>query len=56
MSGADMGEIVSHNINLPFLPKPFDGVTLKERVRAILLEPVRPPEESSSLAATPESR
>jgi len=33
MSGADMGEIVSHNINLPFLPKPFDGVTLKERAR-----------------------
>jgi DNA-binding response OmpR family regulator len=53
MSGADMGEIVSHNINLPFLPKPFDGVAMKERVRAILLEPVRPPAESSSPAATP---
>lgn len=36
MSGADMREIVSQNIDLPFLPKPFDGQTLKARVRAIL--------------------
>jgi DNA-binding response OmpR family regulator len=36
MSGADMSEIVSQNVNLPFLPKPFDGETLKARVRAIL--------------------
>ena len=36
MSGADMSEIVSQNVDLPFLPKPFDGQTLKARVRAIL--------------------
>jgi DNA-binding response OmpR family regulator len=41
MSGADMGEIVSQNINLPFLPKPFDGKTLIARVRAILAAPVQ---------------
>ena len=40
MSGADMSEIVSQNINLPFLPKPFDGLTLKARVRALLALPV----------------
>src|SRR5271169_5819438 len=27
MSGADMREIVSQNIDLPFLPKPFNGQT-----------------------------
>jgi DNA-binding response OmpR family regulator len=43
MSGADMNEIVSQNANLPFLPKPFDGETLKARVRAILAAPVQPP-------------
>ena len=42
MSGADMSEIVSQNINLPFLPKPFDGKTLLARVRAILAAPVQP--------------
>ena len=31
-----MREIVSQNANLPFLPKPFDGQTLKARVREIL--------------------
>jgi DNA-binding response OmpR family regulator len=40
MSGADMSEIVSQNVNLPFLPKPFDGQTLIARVRAILAAPV----------------
>jgi len=40
MSGADIGEIVSQNANLLFLPKPFDGETLKARVRAILAPPV----------------
>ena len=40
MSGADMSEIVSQNANMPFLPKPFDGQTLKARVRAILAAPV----------------
>jgi DNA-binding response OmpR family regulator len=43
MSGADMREIVSQNVNLLFLPKPFDGQTLKARVRAILAPPVGPP-------------
>jgi DNA-binding response OmpR family regulator len=43
MSGADMSEIVSQNINLPFLPKPFDGKTLIARVRAILGARVQPP-------------
>ena len=41
MSGADMSEIVSQNINLLFLPKPFDGKTLIARVRAILAAPVQ---------------
>ena len=43
MSGAEMNEIVSQNANLPFLPKPFDGETLRARVRAILAPPVEPP-------------
>ena len=29
MSGNDITEIVSQNANMPFLPKPFDGQTLK---------------------------
>ena len=36
MSGTDMGEILSQNVNLPFLPKPFDGEVLKRKVRAVL--------------------
>uniref|UniRef100_Q01TA5 Response regulator receiver protein n=1 Tax=Solibacter usitatus (strain Ellin6076) TaxID=234267 RepID=Q01TA5_SOLUE len=40
MSGADMREIVSQNATMPFLPKPFDGKTLKARVREILAAPV----------------
>ena len=43
MSGADIREIVSKNANLLFLPKPFDGQTLKARVRAVLAAPVQPP-------------
>jgi DNA-binding response OmpR family regulator len=43
MSGAEVGEIVSQNANLPFLPKPFDGQTLKGRVREILAISVPPP-------------
>jgi DNA-binding response OmpR family regulator len=42
MSGADMTEIVSQNAKLPFLAKPFDGETLKARVRAILAAPPQP--------------
>lgn len=41
MSGADMGEIVRQNINLPFLPKPFDGESLLARVRAVLGAPAQ---------------
>jgi len=40
MSGEDMSEIVSQNVNLPFLPKPFDGKTLKASVRSILAAPI----------------
>ena len=36
MSGTDMSEIVSQNVDLLYLPKPFDGQTLRARVRAIL--------------------
>jgi DNA-binding response OmpR family regulator len=41
MSSSDLDEIVSHDVNLPFLPKPLDGEMLKARVRAILDEPVQ---------------
>ncbi len=40
MTGKDVSEIVSQNVNLPFLPKPFDGEELKAKVRAILAAPV----------------
>lgn len=43
MSGEDVSEIVSQNVNLPFLPKPFDGQTLKARVQEILAAPVQQP-------------
>jgi CheY-like chemotaxis protein len=36
MSGSDMKEIVSQNVNLPFLPKPFDGEALIARVLSVL--------------------
>jgi len=36
MSGTDMSEIVSQSTDMPFLPKPFDGETLKGTVRTIL--------------------
>jgi CheY-like chemotaxis protein len=41
MSGADMSEIISQNANMPFLPKPFDGETLKAKVRTMLAVPVQ---------------
>ena len=41
MSGEEVTEIVSQNINLPFLPKPFDGEALKARVRELLDVPVQ---------------
>jgi DNA-binding response OmpR family regulator len=39
MSGVDTHEIVSRNIHMPFLPKPFDGEVLIEKVRASLRAP-----------------
>jgi DNA-binding response OmpR family regulator len=36
MSGEEKGEILSRNVNLPFLPKPFDGERLLERIVAVL--------------------
>jgi len=50
MSGADMREIVSQNANMPFLPKPFDGETLKARVRAILAQPASGAERVAALS------
>jgi len=43
MSSADMSEIVGQNVDLPFLPKPFDGHALVARVRALLAAPAQPP-------------
>ena len=43
MSAADIQDIISQNINLPFLPKPFDGGVLVDRVRAILAAPSQEP-------------
>ena len=54
MSGADTSEIVSQNANLPFLPKPFDGQSLKSRVRALLAaEMPNPPDRPQSPAVQP---
>jgi DNA-binding response OmpR family regulator len=36
MTGGDVNEILRQNVNLPFLPKPFDGEALFARVREIL--------------------
>jgi len=46
MTGADMHEIVSRNVHLPFLPKPFDGEALLERVRSLLAVPARSPNDA----------
>jgi len=43
ISAADMSEIISQNVDLAFLPKPFDLEALRARVRAILAAPVQPP-------------
>jgi DNA-binding response OmpR family regulator len=42
-----VSQIVGQNINLPFLPKPFDGEALLARTRAILATRVQPAKESS---------
>jgi DNA-binding response OmpR family regulator len=47
MTGEEMSEIVVRNVNLPFLPKPFDGDALLERVQAILGVPVLPKQSPS---------
>lgn len=41
MSGTDISEIVGHNANLLFLPKPFDGQALLARVRDVLTASVQ---------------
>ena len=51
MSGKDMSEIVRQNVHMPFLPKPFDGETLKARVRAILGGPHQAASGTERLAA-----
>ncbi|MGB9454901.1 MAG: response regulator [Bryobacteraceae bacterium] len=43
MSSAAMSESVNQNVDLSFLPKPFDPEALRARVRAILAAPVQPP-------------
>jgi DNA-binding response OmpR family regulator len=45
MSGSDITEIVRQNVNLPFLPKPFNGEALRTRVRAILSAAVPIPDQ-----------
>src|SRR4051812_27807096 len=48
MSGQDIAEIVNENIHLHFLPKPFDGETIKKRVREMLGLAPKPPNARSS--------
>jgi len=48
MSGSDIAEIVEANIHMQFLPKSFDGETIKKRVRKILDLPSRPPKVRST--------
>jgi len=50
MSGADISEILRKNANMPFLPKPFDGETLKAAVREILAAPIQPAARLQHLA------
>jgi len=40
ISGVDMSKIM-HKASMPFLPKPFDGETLKAKVRKILTAPAQ---------------
>jgi CheY-like chemotaxis protein len=40
MSGADVDETETY-VNLPFLPRPFDGELLKRKIRTILAAPVQ---------------
>jgi DNA-binding response OmpR family regulator len=43
MSGSDVGQVVVHDANLAFLPKPFDGQNLRARVWAILAVSLQTP-------------
>jgi DNA-binding response OmpR family regulator len=47
MSGAEPDAVVNQLGNLPFLPKPFDGQTLKAKVRALLAASNRPISQES---------
>jgi len=47
MSGADLKKIIGQDAPLSFLPKPFNGETLRERVRAVLAAPSRPSQQGS---------
>jgi DNA-binding response OmpR family regulator len=42
ISGADLANLMGKCVNLPFLPKPFEGQTLKTKVRELLVAPVQP--------------
>jgi CheY-like chemotaxis protein len=42
MSGADLKKIIGQDSPLPFLPKPFNGETLRAKVQAVLASPLRP--------------
>ncbi len=53
MSGNDMSEIVGRNINLPFLPKPFDGEALLARVQASLGVSAQAPEHKTGRLTAP---
>jgi len=50
MSIADEGEILSQNVTLPFLHKPFDGKALRAKVRTILAAPRRLPDLTNLLS------
>jgi DNA-binding response OmpR family regulator len=52
MSGKNMSEIIRQNANMSFLPKPFNGETLKAKVWAILAAPVQRATPLPSLSDT----
>jgi DNA-binding NtrC family response regulator len=47
ISGVDIRKIM-HKASMPFLPKPFDGETLKAKVRKILSAPEKPENDSET--------
>jgi CheY-like chemotaxis protein len=59
MSSAAIRKLVNKNVNLPFLPKPFEAQTLKATVRKLLALPVQhssrhPPRHPQVLTSTPD--